>query len=66
MSKFFGYEARGYKYERDKNGNPVRLVKLGGPKIGNVKNDPYMYGAIMRQNPDLLQAERVYFSTWGL
>ena len=67
MSNFCAYKAVGYIYPRDKDGNPISSGKVKGKTFrGNVLHDEGMYGAIMRQNPELLRCDRVDFETWGI
>lgn len=67
MSKFLAYEATGYILERDKEGRVLEKQKKRPIKArGNVLNADDKYGAIMRQNPDLLRCDRVIFDTWGI
>ena len=67
MSNFCAYKAVGYIYTRDQEGNPIPNSKVSGKTFrGNVLYDEGMYGAIMRQNPELLHCDHVDFETWGI
>lgn len=66
MNGFCAYEATGYVFQRDRNGNRTGKVQQIVHRKGNVQHCPEMYGAIMRQQPDLLQCDSVTFDTWEI
>ncbi len=67
MSKFCMYEAIGYRYPVDKDGNKIPSKKASTGKFrGCVEYGVDMYGSILRQNPELLHCDAVDFDTWGI
>ena len=67
MSKFCFYNATGYIYSRDKDGNIRKGDLIGTIKAkGCAQYNNEMYGSILRQSPDLRKCDRVDFETWGI
>ena len=67
MNNFCMYTAIGYRYPVDKNGNKVPEHRVStGYFRGCVRYDNDMYGAIIRQHPELLHCDAVNFETWGV
>lgn len=67
MSKFCFYNAVGYMYPTDKNGNKKPTHRVPTDNLtGCVQYGKDMYGSIMKQNPELLKCDRVDFITWGV
>lgn len=67
MSKFCMYNAAGYRYLTDRNGEkmPYKFERTDNFR-GCVQHGTDMYGSIMKQNPELLKCDRVDFTTWGV
>lgn len=65
-SKFCVYEARGLVFERDKEGNKTDRVKKYYNFSNVVRNDPLLFGAIHRQNPELLGCDQLMVRTYQI
>ena len=65
-SKFCVYEARGLVFERDKEGNKINKVKKHYNFSNVVRNDPFLFGAIHRQNPELLGCDQLLVRTYQI
>ena len=63
---FCAYEAIGYIYSRDRDGNKTDKVQRIIHTRGSVQYGADMYGSIMRQQQDLRLCDRVDFNTWGI
>lgn len=66
MSEFCMYEAEGIVFKLDKNGEKTRTIEERFRTRGTAKNDPYLHGSIMRQNPDLLRCDRMTVYTYQI
>lgn len=65
-SKFCVYEAQGLVFERDKEGNKTHYVKKHYSFSNVVRNDQFLFGAIHRQNPDLIGCDQILVRTYQI
>lgn len=66
MSDFVKFVATGYIFQKDKNGNPTKIVEQVRHGGGVVRNTREIMGKIFRQCPQLLPCDAMNVRTYPI
>lgn len=67
MNTFILYEAKGYKYLRDrKTGDKINVAVDTVIAKGIARDNPGLMGIIHRQHPELIECDAIWVSTYNI